>query len=82
MSIVRLAILAAVGAIAFDAWRKGRALQKPPAAFAKGQGAPGNATQIRDAGPEAMRDPTDRDWTEEDEDGDESFPASDPPGNY
>lgn len=53
-----------------------------PAAFAPGQGEPGNDTQIRDAGPEAMRDPTNRPWTEADEDGDESFPASDPPGNY
>ena len=37
---------------------------------------------IRDAGPEAMRDPCGREWTETDEDGDESFPASDPPGGY
>lgn len=37
---------------------------------------------IRDAGPEAMRDPTLREWTETDEDLDESFPASDPPGGY
>lgn len=37
---------------------------------------------IRDAGPEAMRDPPSREWTETDEDGDESFPASDPPGGY
>ena len=37
---------------------------------------------IRDAGPEAMRDPPSREWTETDEDGDQSFPASDPPGGY
>lgn len=37
---------------------------------------------IRDAGLRAMRDPTERAWTETDEDGDESFPASDPPGGY
>ncbi len=37
---------------------------------------------VRDAGPEAMRDPPRREWTEVDEDGDESFPASDPPGGY
>jgi len=61
-------------------WGKDRA--GTPAAFAEGQGEPGNETQIRDAGPEAMRDPSDRPWTEEDQDGDESFPASDPPGNY
>lgn len=37
---------------------------------------------VRDAGPEAMRDPCLREWTETDEDLDESFPASDPPGGY
>jgi len=39
-------------------------------------------TAIRDAGPEAMRDPSEGEWTEIDEDLDESFPASDPPGGY
>jgi len=39
-------------------------------------------SDTRDAGPEAMRDPSSHDWTETDEDGDESFPASDPPGGY
>lgn len=82
---MRLFRLAAIGAVALGAYRMlaGRA-EKPRdnAAFADGQGARGNATQIRDAGPEAMRDPTDRPWTEIDEDGDASFPASDPPGNY
>ena len=39
-------------------------------------------TEIRDAGPEAMRDPPEGEWTETDEDLDESFPASDPPGGY
>jgi hypothetical protein len=41
-----------------------------------------NYTDIRDAGPEAMRDPCIREWSETDEDLDESFPASDPPGGY
>jgi len=36
---------------------------------------------IRPAGPEAMQDPP-RDWDEVDEESDESFPASDPPGRY
>lgn len=39
-------------------------------------------TDIRDAGPEAMRDPPGGEWTETDENLDESFPASDPPGGY
>ena len=51
------------------------------AAFAKDQ--PHNFhTDVRDAGPGAMRDPDAREWTETDEDLDESFPASDPPGGY
>ena len=39
-------------------------------------------TDVRDAGPDAMRDTPQREWTEVDEDIDESFPASDPPGGY
>ena len=31
--------------------------------------------------PEKLRDP-DKHWDKTDEEGDESFPASDPPGNY
>lgn len=37
--------------------------------------------RIRDAGRRQMRNPP-RDWDIVDEQGDESFPASDPPGNY
>jgi hypothetical protein len=36
---------------------------------------------VRPAGPEAMRMPPGR-WSKTDEESDESFPASDPPGNY
>lgn len=39
-------------------------------------------TDVRDAGPSAMRDKPEREWTETDEKLDESFPASDPPGGY
>ncbi|MDH2326666.1 hypothetical protein QCN27_07270 [Cereibacter sp. SYSU M97828] len=36
---------------------------------------------IRPAGPKEMENPP-KDWTKTDEESDESFPASDPPGNY
>lgn len=39
------------------------------------------ATSVRDAGPENMQYPPDH-WDKVDEESDESFPASDPPGNY
>ncbi len=41
--------------------------------------AEGQGGEIRDAGPEAMRDPPNG-WSKTDEEDDESFPASDPPG--
>ena len=37
--------------------------------------------QVRAAGPEAMQTPPER-WDIVDEQSDQSFPASDPPGNY
>lgn len=37
--------------------------------------------EVRPAGPECMEDPP-KTWKKEDEESDESFPASDPPANY
>jgi len=37
--------------------------------------------KVRDAGPEAQQSPPKR-WDVVDQQADESFPASDPPGNY
>ncbi|HVR90197.1 MAG TPA: hypothetical protein VHG29_03750 [Novosphingobium sp.] len=51
------------------------------AAFATGETEGPNFAKVRNAGPEAMRsDPPE--WEKTDQESDESFPASDPPGNY
>lgn len=42
---------------------------------------PRSLGEVRQAGPEEMRDPPGR-WDPVDETADESFPASDPPGTY
>lgn len=41
----------------------------------------GTQLLVKDAGPEAMKDPP-PEWDDIDEAADESFPASDPPGGY
>lgn len=76
--------LAALGAAAYAGYQyfKSRQGEHSPAAFATGQGAPGNFAQVRDAGPDAMASDARRDWTREDQASDESFPASDPPSTY
>ncbi len=74
--------LAAIGAIGYVGYRYfARETHSSHAAYAKGQ-ASGNHTDVRDAGPEAMRDSDPQNWTATDQASDESFPASDPPGNY
>ncbi|WP_324828727.1 hypothetical protein [Qipengyuania zhejiangensis] len=69
--------LAALGALGFAGYKYFEKNQAKPA-FARNQG----DAQIRDAGPESMRDETNRDWAKTDEESDQSFPASDPPANY
>ena len=74
---------AVAGAIGYGIYRYSTAddgkLQH--AGFAPGETDGENFAKIRNAGPDAMRsDPPQ--WDKQDEVGDESFPASDPPGTY
>jgi hypothetical protein len=80
MALLKLAALAAAGYAGYRYLERRKEPGNP--AYAAGQGAPGNFTQVRDSGPAAMRDPIRKPWTGTDEASDQSFPASDPPGNY
>lgn len=55
--------------------------KQPPEQHPKNKAPPPKPKKIRDAGPDAMKNPPKR-WDPEDEASDESFPASDPPGKY
>jgi len=74
--------LIAIGAAAYAFSRRSRGgSAETPAAFAEGQTQNGD-NPVRDAGPDAMRDPPRADWEPVDQSSDESFPASDPPATY
>ena len=74
---------AAVGAAGYAIYRtvQRQNTDEPHAAFAQGEGAAGNFSQVRSAGTEGMRSDPKR-WDNVDQASDESFPASDPPANY
>ena len=80
MSLWKLATLSVAGFVGYRIWDRSK--EKGQAAFASGQGSRSNDTKIRNSGPDAMRDGAKRPWTKEDEQSDQSFPASDPPANY
>lgn len=72
----------AIGAGAYALSRRGTGSQRRGrAAFADDQPENGD-NPVRDSGPDAMRDPTQREWSGVDEASDQSFPASDPPATY
>lgn len=79
--MIRLAVLVLVGGVATLAYSRFKKSSSRNAAFGPDQ-PHDKEMNVRDAGPRAMRDKPQREWTEVDEDLDESFPASDPPGGY
>ncbi|RVQ67578.1 hypothetical protein EKN06_06410 [Croceicoccus ponticola] len=83
MGLIKIATLGALGYAGYK-YYQGQRGENLPAAYAKG-GPTSNATTtltpVRDAGVDAMRD-TPQTWSKTDQAIDESFPASDPSGNY
>ena len=83
MGLFKLIAAVAAGIVGYRVVTGNKGEGRPgQAAFAPGQTDSENFAQVRDAGPEAMRDPARRPWSRTDERSDESFPASDPPGSY
>jgi len=80
MSLFKLAALGALGYVGYRYLEKNQPARN--SAFAEGQAGGKNFSQVRDSGPDAMADGTKSTWTKADEESDQSFPASDPPGNY
>lgn len=78
-AIVKLLALGAVGYLAVNQLSKSR--RKHHAAFDDDQRYD-TPTAVRDAGPEAMRDKPNENWSSVDQAADQSFPASDPPSTY
>ena len=74
---LKLAFLTGLGAVAWKGWKEWQTRRE-----AEDHWAPAFALgRVRDAGPDEQHVDA-RDWDMVDEQGDESFPASDPPGNY
>ena len=81
MALLKLAALGALGYVGYKYYEKNAQDRSAAPAFAGGQPS-SDAMNVRDAGPDAMRDDTARDWDKADQASDESFPASDPPATY
>jgi hypothetical protein len=75
--LLKLAFLGGLGAYAWKSYQQRQAAQA-----ADDRGPVGSSGIVRDAGPAEQEGIDDKDWDIVDEQADESFPASDPPGNY
>lgn len=76
MRLLKLALVAGLGSALWKAWSA-----RPSANKMDDRAPVGSSGIVRDAGPEEQHVNA-ADWDLVDEQMDESFPASDPPGNY
>lgn len=76
--LMRLALLGAAGYAGYRYLNRDGGGRSSPAAYGRDETPRG----VRNAGPDAARDANSDNWTELDEELDQSFPASDPPANY
>ncbi len=75
--LLKLAFLTGLGAVAWKSWQDWKNRQDQD-----DRGPAGSSGVVRDAGPQEQHGIDAGNWDMVDEQVDESFPASDPPGNY
>lgn len=74
--LIKLAFIGGLGAMLYKSFKGFGGTEKDD------RGPVGSSGIVRDAGPEEQHGVSRQDWDVVDEQSDESFPASDPPGNY